>query len=285
MPELPEVEVIRRGLAPRLVGRRFLTVTVGDKRLRRGSPAEHLAEWLPGRRVLRLERRGKYLLFHLDGGVTLLIHLGMTGRLLLGVPADHGPHVHLFFTLEGGVTLAFQDARRFGQVLVFAPGQPLTPLEQVGREPFSRRATPEWLAETARGRSRPLKNFLLDGRILAGIGNIYASEIMFAAGLHPATPAGALGLEAWQTVLRETRRILEAGHPAGRHYGEQLPEQPRRDRAFSGGTHGVRPRGGALPPLRESRQAPGPGRPLHLFLPALPAEKKTFLIAIFLING
>jgi formamidopyrimidine-DNA glycosylase len=99
--------------------------------------------------------------------------------------------------------------RRFGQVLVFAPGQPLTPLEQVGREPFSRRATPEWLAETARGRSRPLKNFLLDGRILAGIGNIYASEIMFAAGLHPATPAGALSLEAWQTVLRETRRILK----------------------------------------------------------------------------
>jgi formamidopyrimidine-DNA glycosylase len=209
MPELPEVEVIRRGLAPRLLGRRFLTVSVGDKRLRQGSPPEHLARWLPGRRLMRLERRGKYLVFRLEGGVTLLIHLGMTGRLLLGVPRNHGPHVHLFFTLEEGVTLAFQDVRRFGQVLVFGPGQPLVPLNQVGREPFSRRVTPEWLTESARGRSRPLKNFLLDGRIMAGIGNIYACEIMFAAGLHPATPAGVLNLEDWGRVLQETRRILK----------------------------------------------------------------------------
>ena len=209
MPELPEVEVIRRGLAPRLVGRRFLTVTVGDKRLRQGSPPEHLARWLPGRRLEHLERRGKYLVFRLEGGVTLLIHLGMTGRLLLGVSRNHEPHVHLFFTLEGGITLAFQDVRRFGQALVFAPREPLLPLEQVGREPFSRRVTPEWLAETARGRTRPLKNFLLDGRILAGIGNIYASEIMFAAGIHPATPAGALSIDDWDRVLKETRRILK----------------------------------------------------------------------------
>ncbi len=209
MPELPEVEVIRRGLAPRLVGRRFLTVTVGDKRLRQGSSPQDLAKWLPGRRLLELTRRGKYLVFRLEGDVALLVHLGMTGRLLLGVPSNHGPHVHLFFTLEGGVTLAFQDARRFGQVLVFPPGEPLTPLDQVGREPFSRRATPEWLAERARGRTRPLKNFLLDGRVMAGIGNIYASEIMFAAGLHPATPAGTLGREDWERVLSETRRILK----------------------------------------------------------------------------
>jgi formamidopyrimidine-DNA glycosylase len=208
MPELPEVEVIRQGLAPRLVGRRFLAVAVGDKRLRQGSSPEQLARWLPGRRLECLERRGKYLLFRLEGGGTLLMHLGMTGRLLLDVPPDHGPHVHLFFTLDEGVTLAFQDARRFGQALIFAPGEPLTPLEQVGREPFSRRVTPQWLAETARGRTRPLKNFLLDGRLVAGIGNIYAGEIMFAAGLHPATPAGALGLDDWTRVLKETRRIL-----------------------------------------------------------------------------
>jgi formamidopyrimidine-DNA glycosylase len=208
MPELPEVEVIRRGLAPRLVGRRFLTVTVGDKRLRQASSPETLARWLPGRRLERLSRRGKYLVFALEGGVTLLIHLGMTGRLLMGVPRSHGPHVHVFFTLEDGITLAFQDVRRFGQVLVFGPGEPLAPLEQVGREPFSRRVTPEWLADRARGRSQPLKNFLLDGRILAGIGNIYACEIMFAAGLHPATPAGALSLTDWARVLKETRRKL-----------------------------------------------------------------------------
>jgi formamidopyrimidine-DNA glycosylase len=209
MPELPEVEVIRRGLAPRLLGRRFLSVKVGNKRLRRASSPQRLSRWLPGRRLERLQRRGKYLVFHLEGGVTLLIHLGMTGRLLLGAPGCGEPHVHLVFTLEGGLTLAFEDVRRFGQVLLFTPGEPLTPLEKVGREPFSRRVTPEWLAEVSRGRRRPLKNFLLDGRLLAGLGNIYACEVMFAAGLHPATPAGALGLEEWDRVLQETRRILK----------------------------------------------------------------------------
>jgi len=208
MPELPEVEVIRRGLAPRLLGRRFLTVQVSDKPLRQASPPGELARWLPGRRLLRLRRRGKYLLFHLEEGVTLLIHLGMTGRLLIGTPPPSLPHIHLIFTLEGGITLAFQDVRRFSQVLVFLPGEPLTPLNQVGREPFSRRVTPGWLVEKAQGRSRPLKNFLLDGRLLAGIGNIYACEIMFAAGLNPTTPVGRLTLDHWERVLRETRRIL-----------------------------------------------------------------------------
>jgi formamidopyrimidine-DNA glycosylase len=126
----------------------------------------------------------------------------MTGRLLLGAPFHREPHVHLVFTLEGGLTLAFQDVRRFGQVLVYPPGQPLLPLDNVGREPFSRRVTAEWLAEKARGRTRPLKNFLLDGRILAGIGNIYACEILFAAGLHPATPVGELTVDDWGRVLK-----------------------------------------------------------------------------------
>jgi len=209
MPELPEVEVIRRGLAPRLLGRRLLSVKVGKKRLRQASSPQRLGRWLPGRRLERLQRRGKYLVFRLEGGVALLIHLGMTGRLLLGAPVGRASHVHLVFTFEGGVTLAFEDMRRFGQVLVFAPGEPLTPLEQVGRDPFSRRVTPAWLTEVSRGRRRPLKNFLLDGRLLAGLGNIYACEVMFAAGLHPATPAGALSLEEWDRVLQETRRILK----------------------------------------------------------------------------
>ncbi|MFW6127252.1 MAG: bifunctional DNA-formamidopyrimidine glycosylase/DNA-(apurinic or apyrimidinic site) lyase [Thermodesulfobacteriota bacterium] len=209
MPELPEVEVIRRGLAPRLLGRRLRSVKVGKKRLRQASPPQRLARWLPGRRLEGLQRRGKYLVFRLEGGVTLLIHLGMTGRLLLGASGGRASHVHLVFTFEGGVTLAFEDMRRFGQVLVFAPGEPLTPLEQVGRDPFSRRVTPAWLAEVSRTRRRPLKNFLLDGRLLAGLGNIYACEVMFAAGLHPATPAGALSLEEWDRVLQETRRILK----------------------------------------------------------------------------
>jgi formamidopyrimidine-DNA glycosylase len=211
MPELPEVEVIRRGLAPRIVGRRVLGVARGDKLLRRQSPAAELRHWLQGRRIQELSRRGKYLVFTLEDGVHLLVHLGMTGRLLLGpAPSPPRPHVHLVLQLEEGLELGFQDIRRFGQVLVFPPGQPLTPLEQVGREPFSSEVTAAWLTAQARGRSRPIKNFLLDGRVLAGIGNIYACEILFAARLHPATPVSRLTSGDWELVLQETRRILQA---------------------------------------------------------------------------
>jgi formamidopyrimidine-DNA glycosylase len=216
MPELPEVEVIRRGLAPQLVGRRLLGVRVGEKRLRQQSPPEALRRWVSGRRLEHLERRGKYLVGRLEGGATLLLHLGMTGRLLLGpAPYPPRPHVHLVFQVEGGLELLFQDVRRFGQVLVFPPGTRPAPLDQVGREPFSRAVTPEWLAAQARGRQRPVKNFLLDGRVLAGIGNIYASEILFAARIHPETPVSRLSLGRWGRLLKETRRILRAAIAKG----------------------------------------------------------------------
>ncbi len=212
MPELPEVEVIRQGLAPRLLGRHFVGVRQGEKLLRRQSTVRELEHWLLGRRLIDLTRRGKYLVFGLEGGVTLLVHLGMTGHLLLGSEAKPFPpleHIHLVFQLEDGLELVYQDVRRFGQVLVFPPGTAPAPLENVGLEPFSREVTPQWLAEQARGRSRPIKNFLLDGRILAGIGNIYACEILFAARLHPATPVARLSLKDWGLVLKETRRILK----------------------------------------------------------------------------
>ncbi|MDI6853849.1 MAG: bifunctional DNA-formamidopyrimidine glycosylase/DNA-(apurinic or apyrimidinic site) lyase [Deltaproteobacteria bacterium] len=210
MPELPEVEVIRRGLAARLVGRRFLKVSASDKPLRQQSPLSFLQSRLAGNRLTAVKRKGKYLLFILEDGSTLLVHLGMTGRLMVGEPGALAtlPHVHLRVSLDNGLELVFQDVRRFGRVLLFEPGVPIAPLAQVGRDPFSRAVTAAWLAGEARGRLRPLKNFLLDGRILAGLGNIYACEILFAAGLHPETPAGRLSLKDWERVLKETRRIL-----------------------------------------------------------------------------
>ncbi len=211
MPELPEVEVVRLGLAPRLVGRRIIRIAAGEKSLRRQSPLPELLKWLQGRRLADLSRRGKYLVFALEGGVTLLVHLGMTGHLLLGSESKPLPelkHVHLVFHLDNGLELVYQDVRRFGQVLVFPPGATPAPLQEVGREPFSPEVTANWLADQARGRSRPIKNFLLDSHLLAGIGNIYACEILFAARLHPATPAGSLALTDWRRVLKETRRIL-----------------------------------------------------------------------------
>jgi formamidopyrimidine-DNA glycosylase len=182
---------------------------VGEKSLRQESSPAELKKWLKGRRLVRLRRRGKYLLFYLEGGATLLIHLGMTGRLLLGPGRFFDlPHVHYLFDFQGGLKLIFQDVRRFGQVQVYPPGVPPLPLAQVGREPFSKKVTAQWLAEKARARLRPIKNFLLDGHIMAGIGNIYACEILFAAGLHPATPVSRLSVEQWDRLLKETRRIL-----------------------------------------------------------------------------
>jgi formamidopyrimidine-DNA glycosylase len=210
MPELPEVEVIRRGLVPEVVGRRFLGVEVGPNSLRRQSPLAELRGVTCGRKILKLRRRGKYLLFDLEEGATLLIHLGMTGRLLLvRPPYPVLPHTHITFRLEGELQLLMQDVRRFGQVLAYPPGVEPAPLAQVGREPFSPTVTAAWLAAQSRGRSRPIKNFLLDGRVLAGIGNIYACEILFAAGLHPAAPVSGLSQGDWERVLRETRRILK----------------------------------------------------------------------------
>lgn len=208
MPELPEVEVIRQELRQKLPGRRLIQVQLGEKPLRQSSPPEDLSRWLPGRRLQDLERQGKYLIFRFAGGVTLLIHLGMTGRLLLGAPPSSRSHLHAVFTWEGDLTLFFQDVRRFGQILVFPPGDSPAPLKNLGREPFSRQTTPRWLLKQARGRSRPIKNFLLDGRILAGLGNIYTCEALWAAGLHPATPAGRLTLTDWERLLREIRQVL-----------------------------------------------------------------------------
>jgi formamidopyrimidine-DNA glycosylase len=209
MPELPEVEVIRRGLAPVLVGHRFAGVRLGRHRLRRQSGLLEFDRWVVGRTLEAITRRGKYLLFHLEGKATLLVHLGMTGRLLLGPGGDKpAPHVHLTFRFDDGVLLRFQDVRRFGQILVFPPGQYPEPLDTLGLEPFSQRATPAWLLSLARGRTKPLKNFLLDGRALAGIGNIYACEILFAAKLSPTLPSGRLSLAEWERLLHEARRIL-----------------------------------------------------------------------------
>ncbi len=144
----------------------------------------------------------------LDGGVTLLMHLGMTGRLLLGVPADHGPHIHLFFTLEDGVTLAFQDVRRFGQVLVFPPGQPLAPLDQVGREPFSRQVTPEWLAKQPGDAAAPSKIFSWTAASwpASATSTPVKSCSPPAAPRHPGLGALSRGLA---DGAKETRRILK----------------------------------------------------------------------------
>lgn len=220
MPELPEVEVTRRGLAPRAVGRTVSTVWTGRLPLRENVSAARLRRHLTEDAIVALDRRAKYLLFRFGRGATLVLHLGMSGKLSL-VPGD-GPrhkHDHLELGFADGLALRFNDARRFGAVLLwtareasareaaFSAGQ--------GLEPLGPDFTAPRLAELARGRSAPLKVFLMNGRLIAGIGNIYASEILFASGLHPECPAGAVKPGEWERLVRETRRILAAAIEAG----------------------------------------------------------------------
>ena len=215
MPELPEVEVIRRGLAKKLVGQTIAGVQRSDKRLRRQTEARDL-ESLVGHTVVGLSRRGKYLLVHLDQGLNLLVHLGMTGHLFFQTDScPILPHVHLVFQLASGYKLVYQDVRRFGQIVLYLSGETPAAVAQVGLEPWSRRLTPAWLHQKTEGLKRPIKNFLLDGRIIAGIGNIYASEALFETGIHPQTPVGDIDLQRWEALLKAIRRILRRAIRAG----------------------------------------------------------------------
>lgn len=215
MPELPEVEVIRRRLAPKIQGARIQEVWAGDKKLRRQlTPAE--CGQLRGRIITAVTRRGKYLFLHFEDQSRLLIHLGMTGRLLLqGDSCQTLPHVHFRLQLADGRALIFQDIRRFGQLIFYPAGVEPEILQHLGPEPFDPNLTPELLAAQAAGHRRPIKNFLLDSRYLAGLGNIYACETLFATGLNPRTPATALSVADWARLLQETRRILTEAIAAG----------------------------------------------------------------------
>jgi formamidopyrimidine-DNA glycosylase len=215
VPELPEVEVIRRGLARKLVGQTIVGVQRSDKRLRRQTEARDL-EALAGHTVTSLSRRGKYLVAHLDRGLNLLIHLGMTGHLFFQTNSSPiPPHTHLMFQLASGCQLVYQDVRRFGQIVLYRTGETPAALTQVGLEPWSRRLTAAWLHQKTARLKRPIKNFLLDGRIIAGIGNIYASEALFETGIHPQTPVGDMDLKGWEALLKSIRRILRRAIRAG----------------------------------------------------------------------
>jgi formamidopyrimidine-DNA glycosylase len=211
MPELPEVETVRRSLHTTLVGRRFDAVEVRDHRLRRPVDEVRLRRGVCGRRVEDLTRRGKYLLIHLEGEQRLLIHLGMSGRLLL-VPASTPlePHVHVCFDVEGDLHLRFRDPRRFGVVEAMDSSSINTDprLSQLGVEPLSRACTARYFYERSRGRKRPVKNFLMDARQVVGVGNIYANEALFLAGIHPQRAAGRVSAPGWERLSRAVKRVL-----------------------------------------------------------------------------
>ena len=191
MPELPEVETVRRGLAPHLEGRRFSGVRIRDGRLR-WPVSCHLGDLLAGQPILALQRRGKYLLFRLPQGA-LLCHLGMSGSLRFVAPdVPPGKHDHLDLLLDRGPLLRFRDPRRFGAVLWSQEPDKHPLLARLGIEPLSGDFDPEYLFRATRDRPMPIKAFLMDAHRVVGIGNIYANESLFLAGLDPSLPAGRL---------------------------------------------------------------------------------------------
>jgi formamidopyrimidine-DNA glycosylase len=201
MPELPEVETIRRQLAPHLEGRTLASVELRDFRWTQPAPPQLIAAELTGARVQKLGRRGKYLIWELDRDRHLLVHLRMTGSLLVD-PAPEPPHAHARFELDDGHALVYVDPRRFGtgHLMLSTSARDAYLNARLGAEPLTSEFTPAYLRAQARGRTAPVKSFILDQRRIAGVGNIYADEALHRAGVHPLRPAGSLTLAQWTAV-------------------------------------------------------------------------------------
>jgi formamidopyrimidine-DNA glycosylase len=211
MPELPEVETVRRLLEASVLGRTVRTVRLSGLRLREPIPRD-LPRRLKGLRLMAARRHGKYLLLDLEGGTTLLSHLGMSGRWLFHPEGDGPelPHVHARIRFADGSELRFQDPRRFGLLRVVATSRlgRDRALSGLGPDPVAEPPTGSSLRASAGGTRVAVKEFLLDQRRLAGIGNIYASEILHRARVHPRTRAGQVAEGHWEAIACETRAVL-----------------------------------------------------------------------------
>lgn len=210
MPELPEVETYVRELAPLLSGRRVVRACVTWPRTIAIPDAEAFIVQIAGQQFVHFSRRGKYMLLGLESGMTMIVHLRMTGHLLLveaGAPVDQ--HTHVVMNLDDGRLLIFQDSRKFGRIWLVPDPAPV--LAKLGPEPFDAAFTREVFGASLHGRSASIKALLLDQGIVAGVGNIYADESLFRAGIHPARPAGSLNASEIAALLEAVRQVLIDG--------------------------------------------------------------------------
>ncbi|MCC6849532.1 MAG: bifunctional DNA-formamidopyrimidine glycosylase/DNA-(apurinic or apyrimidinic site) lyase [Deltaproteobacteria bacterium] len=207
MPELPEVETVRRGLADALTGRRITAVEIHERRLRRPL-ARDFAARLTGRRIARVRRRAKYLLLDLDDGASWLVHLGMTGTMVvLPAAAPRRIHTHVVAALDDGRTVRFHDPRRFGLMRVGSAAA-LAELAALGPEPLAAEFSAAFLHGVARRQRRAVKSLLMDQRVVAGLGNIYANEILFGAGVRPSRRTSRVTRADAERIVAETGRVL-----------------------------------------------------------------------------
>ncbi|MDA7423308.1 bifunctional DNA-formamidopyrimidine glycosylase/DNA-(apurinic or apyrimidinic site) lyase [Thalassococcus lentus] len=225
MPELPEVETVRRGLAPVMEGAVIAQAQIYRPDLRWPFP-ERMSERLTGARVLQLRRRSKYILADLDRGETLLVHLGMSGRMLVsGDPLgrfvhDHPApekHDHVVLNMDNGARITFNDPRRFGamDLLDTATAEAHKLLASIGPEPLGNSFTESHLVGALDSRNMPIKSALLDQKIVAGLGNIYVCEALFRSGIHPARKAGRISKSRVETLVPIIREVLETAIEAG----------------------------------------------------------------------
>jgi formamidopyrimidine-DNA glycosylase len=207
MPELPEVETIKNELSPWVVGQSFTEVTIFDIKVVRDGSAEEVRRGLIGQRIESLERRGKYLIFHLSNGRSLIIHLRMTGVLLLN-PAGVDRYARAVFHFSNGNRLVFRDLRRLGLMCLVDDAD--TVVGKLGPEPLGENFTPGILGQRLSRHRIPIKAALLDQGIVAGIGNMYADEALFAGRIHPLKKADALSAEEIQTLCHCMCKVLRA---------------------------------------------------------------------------
>ncbi len=225
MPELPEVETVKEGIAPAMAGKVIEKAEVNRPDLRWPFP-DNMAARLNGKRVLGLRRRSKYILVDLDSGETLLIHLGMSGRMLVSgvtIGEFHHPHPtpakhdHVVFHMESGARITFNDARRFGamDLMPTAAQEDHWLIRDIGPEPLGNAFNEAYLIERLKGRNTPIKSALLDQRIVAGLGNIYVCEVLFRAGIHPARKAGKISAARVASLVPLVRQVLSEAIAAG----------------------------------------------------------------------
>jgi formamidopyrimidine-DNA glycosylase len=269
MPELPEVETVRLGLAPVLVGNSFASVEQRRGDLRFPLP-KHFAARLRGRKVDALDRRAKYLLARLDDGEVLVMHLGMTGRLSidhaneesldLGEFADEQKrtlkHEHIVFHLADGTAIRYSDTRRFGLMdLIASEALPAHALfKGLGVEPLSAEFTPDWLSAKLKGKATSIKAALIDQRLIAGIGNIYACEALFRAGISPIRLARTLATKtgkprkATEALVKAVKSVLAEAIKAG---GSSLRDYARADGRLGSFQHSFKVYGREGKPCRK----------------------------------
>ncbi len=239
MPELPEVETVKAGIAPVMEGHVIVRADVNRPDLRWPFP-ERMSERLTGKRVLGLRRRSKYIMVDLESGETLLIHLGMSGRMLISghvIGEFHHPHPapakhdHVVFHMDDGVRITFNDARRFGamDLMDTAAQDEHWLIRDLGPEPLGNAFHEGYLVDRLKGRNTPIKSALLDQRIVAGLGNIYVCEVLFRAGIHPARKAGRISASRVATLVPLIRDVLSEAIAAG---GSSLRDYRQSDGAL-----------------------------------------------------